>query len=1152
MALRFLIGTAGSGKTYQCIHEIVAKQKTQKGRQILLVPEQFTSQAERDLTLATGQSAILTAEVLSFCRLAYQIFSKSGLRHTTTLDDIGKQMALQKILLTHAEEITYFRNVMDKNGFVDQLSMSISEFFQYQITPEMLLQLAQNANLPHSAQEKCKEMALLYQAYLEFLQSDRLSEDETLSLLAQRLTQTKDTFYDTEIWIDGFYGFTPQEYAVIAQLLCICKQVNVTLPMDRNSFFSRTLPPYAPFLEPHLTKCTLEQLAQQAGIAIDAPVFFSQNHRAQTQALHFLEQNYFYAYYKKSPHTDGLHIISCPTRQEEITFAAGKILELVRKKHLRFREIAIVTNAFSSYENSLRGILSEYEIPYFIDTRQDISSHPLLTLVRALLDCVVYDFRYEAVCSYLKSGLTPMSQEDIDILENYILAYGIKGYKWRQESWSYGFQAGQEEEQAYINTLRQQVMEPFAPWQKRKRKKVYPLQELAADLIQQLDTLQVAERLSTLAEQTEQAAKAEEHRQIWQSFVQLLQTAVDILGDTPVTLSEFSKILQAGLEKSSIGIIPPTADCLVVGDIERSRLPEIRVLFVLGVNEGILPAPAQTQGIFSDTERDAIQQNGIALAPDGKRKLFEEQFLIYRGLSKPSEALYLTYANGDMEGKGMFPSALIERICRMFPNLQIQTCDTLPLDMLSPATCFHHLGAFMQDYAADDTDHTDHTDHRKHTIFDPYWQDIYSFFASSTQWQERLKLLQNGFLPHTYHDRLSPEIAKSLYGNNILSSISRLERFAACPFAYFAEYGLKAKPRQIYQLHTPDLGILFHEVLESFGTQLEQDGVHWQDLTKEETEKRIEVAVDLSAPKIGNEILLDSAANRYLIRRLKRISKRAGWTLVRHIQSGSFIPKGYEIGFGPQEALPPIILSMADGSKLILRGKIDRVDILDTNGVEYVKIIDYKSGNTAFRLQDIYYGLQLQLLLYLDAFLKENPTAETCPGGAFYFHIADPSISVSAEISEEELEELLYQKMQMSGLVLDDPTVIQAMDHIFVDTKTGELAYGASSIIPLQFTKKGQPSASSLLASKEEYRKLMDFTAKRAATLGENMKFGTIQPAPFRKGDTTPCQYCVFSSICRYDYENQPHYRDLKKIRLEDFWSEQPANLFDPTNTKKE
>lgn len=1140
MALRFLIGTAGNGKTYECIQEIVAKQRTHKGRQILLVPEQFTSQAERDLTIATGQSAILSAEVLSFGRLAYQIFSKSGLRHTATLDDIGKQMALQKILLTHAEEITYFRNVMDKNGFVDQLAMSISEFFQYQITPDTLLQLAQNQELPHSAQEKCKEMALLYQAYLDFLQSDRLSDDETLSLLAQRLSQTKDLFYDTEIWIDGFYGFTPQEYDVIAQLICICKQVHVTLPMDRKSYFARSLPPYAPFLEPHLTKCHLEELAQQAGILIDTPMFFSENHRAQTEALRFLEQNYLYAYYKKSPHTDGLHIISCPTRQEEITFAAGKILELVRKNNLRFREIAIVTNALSSYENSLRGILSEYQIPYFIDTRQDISSHPLLTLVRALLDCVVYDFRYEAICSYLKSGLTPIPQEDIDILENYILAYGIKGYKWRQESWSYGFQAGQEDEQAYINTLRQQVMVPFAPWLKRKRKKTYPLQELAGDLIQQLDTLQVAERLSDLAEQTAEPAKAEEHRQIWQSFVQLLQTAVDILGETPVTLSEFSKILQAGLEKSSIGIIPPTADCLVVGDIERSRLPEICVLFVLGVNEGILPAPAQTQGIFSETEREAIQQNGITLAPDGKRKLFEEQFLIYRGLSKPSEALYLTYANGDMEGKGMFPSALIERICRMFPNLQIQTSDSLPLDMLSPATCFHHLGAFMQNYDSDTSD------------FAPYWQDIYSFFASSPQWQERLALLRNGFLPHIYNNRLAPEIAKSLYGNNILSSISRLERFAACPFAYFAEYGLKAKPRQIYQLHTPDLGILFHEVLEIFCTQLEQDGIHWQDLTKEETEKRIDLAVDLAAPKIGNEILLDSAANRYLIRRLKRIAKRAGWALVRHIQSGSFIPKGYEIGFGPQEALPPIILSMADGSKLILRGKIDRVDILDANGVEYVKIIDYKSGNTSFRLQDIYYGLQLQLLLYLDAFLKENPNAETCPGGAFYFHIADPSISVSSEISDDELEELLYQKMQMSGLVLDDPTVIKAMDHIFIDEKTDDIAHAASSIIPLSFTKQGRPSASSLLASKEEYRKLMDFTAKRAATIGENMKYGTIQPAPFRKGDTTPCQYCVFSSICRYDYENQPHYRDLKKIRLEDFWAEQPVNLFDPNHTEKE
>ena len=426
--------------------------------------------------------------------------------------------------------------------------------------------------------------------------------------------------------------------------------------------------------------------------------------------------------------------------------------------------------------------------------------------------------------------------------------------------------------------------------------------------------------------------------------------------------------------------------------------------------------------------------------------------------------------------------------------------------------------------------------HVEESPMEPLWQDIYSYFATTPQWQQRLSLLRQGFSVHDRRQKLSPKTAKSLYGKNILSSVSRLERFAACPFAYFAEYGLKARPRQLYQLRTPDLGNLFHQVLEQFAATLKKDGISWQTLTQEETERRMDAAVDEAAPHLGNEILLDSAANRYLIKRLKRISRRAGWTLVRHIQSGMFEPAGYEVGFGPHEALPPIVIGMSDGSKLILRGKIDRVDLLDAEGNKFVKIIDYKSGTKAFDFQDIYYGLQLQLLLYLDAYLKNHGTESYRPGGVFYFRITDPTQTVTEEMSAEEIEHLLYSKMQMSGLVLENETVIKAMDEVFVDPVSGGMRLGSSDIIPLKYTKKGTPTASSLLATEEEYNALMAFTAKRAAAIGESMKSGIITPAPYRKQNSTPCDYCVFSSICRYEYKDRPYYRNLKKIGKEDFW----------------
>ena len=698
--------------------------------------------------------------------------------------------------------------------------------------------------------------------------------------------------------------------------------------------------------------------------------------------------------------------------------------------------------------------------------------------------------------------------------------------KWKKDVWSYGFQPGQEAEQAYLNDLRAQVMTPFAPLLALKRKKNLPLRDWVTALVVQLDTLGIAEKLTALSEAAAakgNAAKAEEYRQIWQILMDVLQKAVEILGDAPMSLDTFARILSAGLEESSMGLIPPTADSLLVGDIERSRLPDIKALLVLGVNDGILPAPAENTGIFTETEREALTAAGMELAPDGKRKLFEEQFLIYRGLTKPSHALYLTYANGDTEGKALFPSSLIARIAKMYPTLTEERDDTLPLSSLTPGGCFHQLGTQMRK-------------HVEESPMEPLWQDIYSYFATTPQWQQRLSLLRQGFSAHDRRQKLSPKTAKNLYGKNILSSVSRLEWFAACPFAYFAEYGLKARPRQLYQLRTPDLGNLFHQVLEQFAATLKKDGISWQTLTQEETERRMDAAVDEAAPHLGNEILLDSAANRYLIKRLKRISRRAGWTLVRHIQSGMFEPAGYEVGFGPHEALPPIVIGMSDGSKLILRGKIDRVDLLDAEGNKFVKIIDYKSGTKAFDFQDIYYGLQLQLLLYLDAYLKNHGTESYRPGGVFYFRITDPTQTVTEEMSAEEIEHLLYSKMQMSGLVLENETVIKAMDEVFVDPVSGGMRLGASDIIPLKYTKKGTPTASSLLATEEEYNALMAFTAKRAATIGESMKAGIITPAPYRKQNSTPCDYCVFSSICRYEYKERPYYRNLKKIGKEDFW----------------
>lgn len=1131
MSLRFIIGTAGTGKTHLCLDEIITAQELGVDRQIFIVPEQFTSQSERDLILRSPRGAILSAEVLSFGRLAHQVFSRQGLGSRIPLGDIGKSMALQKILMERKDSILYFKNALNKSGFIDQLGLTISEFFQYRIAPETLLVQAKEEGLSQGIRDKLTDLGGIYQAYQTFLEKDYITGDETLGILATRLNE-ENGFGATEFWLDGFYGFTPQEFAVIGGLCKRAKNVTITLPMDEESFSHPNLPISAPFYEPSMTKNTLLEMAALEHIPLAPPVFLKKNFRGQTEALRDLEKNYFQGYYKKCPLAESVQLISCPTRQDEINYAAGMITHLVREGGLRYQDMAMVTNGLGIYEKSLRGILREYDIPCFIDSRREITSHPLISMVTALFQILVYDFPYESVFSYLKSGLTHLTQEEVDVLENYALAYGIKGYKWKKATWQYGIKREGEEVVALMNDLREKFMAPFAPFLALGKKSL-PLNDLIRLVFDHLAQLDVPERLSLWSQTAlEEGAlsRGEEHRQIWQMLLQVLEKATEILGDTEMTLEEGTRILAAGLAKCTMGVIPPTADCLLVGDIERSRLPEIKYLFVLGVNEGVLPAPAQPQGIFSEVERQALESKGMTLAPGGKRRAFEEQFLIYRGLTRPSLGLFLTFANGDEEGKSLFLSPLLDRLCRMDEKLKFQAYEGFALEKTVPTAAFHLLGKQLRS-------------HTQETPMSPLWQDIYSFFATAPTWKNRAKLLTRGLNPAQGDAPLSPKTAKALYGKTIFSSVSRLERFAACPFSFFVEYGLKAKERRLYQLHTPDLGLLFHEVLELFSKQLVADGVDWKELTPKQTEFLIHQAVEEAAPRLGDEILLDSAANQYLIQRLKRISTRAAWTLVRHLQNGDFSPIGYELGFGNQEALPPIVLELAEGNQLILSGKIDRVDLLDRNGNHYIKIIDYKSGTKVFNFQDIYYGLQLQLLIYMDAYLKHHetpltlvkptePAMATKPGGVFYFRITDPSISLSHTLTAQEIEEALYEKMQMSGLILENKDVIQGLDHIFTEKLEGN----ASAIVPVGYTKKGEPAAISYLANDAQYEKLLAFVVERAKEIGCEMQQGLIAPSPYRKGSQTPCPYCHFDPICRAQYEGAPPYRDLKKISKQFFW----------------
>ncbi|MFI3175262.1 MAG: helicase-exonuclease AddAB subunit AddB [Bacillota bacterium] len=1124
MGLRLLIGRTGFGKTKFCIDEIIKKSTKQQEKQILICPEQFTSEMERTLLLSSKHHAQLYGEVLSFGRIAFRMFSEFGIGQREILDDLGKIMTLQKVALQKKDTLIYFQNMVDKYGFIEQLSLTFSEFAKYGIHPRTIYEKKEEGGLPQSMQEKLHDLALLHEGYNEAMANEYLPKDERLTVLSDLLGKYS-AFTNTEFYIDGFYGFTPQEMNVISGLLQSAVDITITLPLDETTYHMSHLPYQSPFFEAFTTKEQLLELAKNTNITVHAPIFLQENHRAKTSGLQNLETYYFQSYHTQCKLSDAVKIYRCTTKESEIEFIAGSIKGMVRRKNLRYQDIAILTNALDSYEKPLRATFREFDLPCFIDKNQEISSHPLIGLLLALLQIMAYGFTYEHLFAYLKSGLTNLKMEEVDILENYVLAYGIKEYHWSNNK---PFRAGQKKEGEdlllYINELRERCLTPFLPLLEWKKKKTVTMESVLDFVMAHLTELSIDDKMTiwrTFAFDSGEVALAETHKQVFLSVFDVLEKAMAVLGKEELPLDHCQKILSAGLESCQLGMIPPTADCVVVGDLERSRLPEVKYLFILGVNEGILPAAVAPQGIFTEAERQCLVDTGLTLAVSARQKLFQEQFLIYLGLTRPSLGLLLTYPQCDLEGKPLFASSLIDRICRMDFTIKVQEPKPFALQLHTEQTSFHAMSRAI-------------ADHTEETPMDPLFQEMYSYYAKNENFKEKLRQLQLGFVPPTGELRLAETLAKQLYGKRVFSSVSRLEQFASCPFSYYMEHNLKAKERPLHQLNVPDLGNLFHSVLEIFSNELVKNSKNWTELSDTEIVEMVHSAVDIAAPNLNNEILFDTASNTYLIERLKRIATTATKTLVQHLQQGDFVPKGYEVGFGMNEALPPIHLPLSDGGELVLSGKIDRVDVLYRNGKEeYLKIIDYKSGKKQFSFQDIYYGLQLQLLVYMDAYLQAVKTEfpDLKPSAAFYFRITDPRLSVGSELSDQEIESQLFEKMKVSGLVLENQDVIEHLDHIFLNGLEGQ----TSSIIPVGFTKKGTPSSKSILANDEEYEKILHFTKKRAITIGNDLKRGIITPNPYRSGTRTPCDYCKYGAICRYEYEKTPVYRDLEKMPKQKF-----------------
>jgi len=1127
LSLRFIFGGAGSGKSYRCIEEIKRKKEDEVEHPlVLLVPEQLSFRAEKLLIEKIGATGINNIYVLSFKRMAYTIFNEVGGITHAHMNPTGKAMIIDRIMKEVHEDLKIFSLASRQKGFVETISEMINEFKRYNVSVETLNILKEDVSHSSLLTDKLSDISLIYSKYEEVLKRGYFDPEDDLTILYEKVDESR-LFKGAEIWIDEFSGFTPQQYKIIERLLKNCRRVNITLPYEGSEakgIRDGEIDSTDAFYTVYYTEKTILKIAGENNIGYDKPLILKGNPRNEynyrfinSEELGYLEKNYFGASSKPyEGDTKDIKIFKALNTYSEVEYVAREILTLCREKNYRFNDIAVVARDLNSYEEVVKVIFDEYEIPHFLDRKKDIDNNPVIILIKSSLEIFTKNFSYESVFRYLKSGLLDLTYDEVDILENYVLAYGIKGKKryvnddyWKDET---------------VKEIKNKFINPLINFRNKITNRSY-VKDICKAIFEFLEEIEIHEKLTIWIEnfkEDKNLIAVNEYSSIWNLLIELLDQFVEVLGEEILPLDEFIDIFSMGISTHEIGLIPPALDQVIVGNIDRIRTHEIKALYVIGVNDGVFPKIINEEGIFSDMDRAAFEGNGIKLANDTKALAFAEQYLIYATLSVPSEKLCLSYPIADFEGRTLRPSIIIPRMKSIFKDIKEESNIS---ELWEQHNSIEKVAAKLPSFNELIMEIRKFIDSNE---ISSLWEEIYRWFMEEEEFREKSKTIFEGFSYTNIINAISSEKIRKLYGGNNYFSVSKIEKYAQCPFAYFIQYGLKAKERKVYNFSAPDLGTFMHNVLDTFSKKIEKDNLKWRDLNKEYCEKTIEYIVELMVSEDRSFVLNSSARYKYITERLKRVLIRAVLVIVEQLRVSGFEPHGYEISFGLKDTdYPPIVLKLSSGETVRLMGRIDRIDKFVSNNEVYYRIIDYKSGNKEFKLSDVYYGLQVQLLTYLDAILSNEEKNNTFskPAGVLYFKVDDPIIAIKKGISDKEIEEELLKELKMKGLLIKDIEILRQMDNTMDNGNN-------SSIIPVGIKKDGELTSTSSVISYEGFNTLRNHVKQELAKNCEEMLSGEIGIKPYKRGGENPCSFCKLSPICQFDLSFEENkFRLIKEKR---------------------
>ena len=1058
MSLQIVAGGSGAGKSTYIYSDVIEKSmKYPEKNYIVVVPEQYTMATQKKLVESHPRKGILNIDVVSFERLSYKVFEEIGGQNHPVLDDTGKNLIVRKVLGDNRDKLRYFGSNINKTGFVSELKSVISEFLQYDIDVKRLGEIRERVEDSRQLSAKLDDISVVYSAFKEYLADNYITSEEILSVLCSVIDRSEN-IKRSEIILDGFTGFTPIQYRLIELLLIYSGKVTVSVTADSREKLNVNEGIQQLFFMSKEMVSKLYRICDVIHVDVLNPIILDneKNPRFVSDEIAFLEKNIFrnnnQSYNKKC---EDIKIITAQTPKEELNYCISEILRLTRYEGYRYRDIAIVSADMASYGILAGNICRQNRIPCFVDNKKPVTDNPFVEYIRSALEIIEKSFTYDSMFRYLRSGMSGISREDVDLLDNYCLAVGIRGSKQWHGTWVKKGRGRSAYPLDYLNELREKIMKPLEILEKALKDKDSLVKDYARGLYEFIRASDCYKKINEYADMEDTGA---EYEQLYKKVIDFLDKIVELLGTEKIAIAEFNRIVDSGFAEIKVGLIPPSSDCVLIGDIERTRLDDVKVMFFVGVNDGLIPKSGARQ------------------------KAFVQRFYLYMILTKASDRLYITYSSKGDDGKGRLPSYLIRNIRKLYPSIGIY-----------PASQFTSQMSYIKI---------------------PKAEIVYS--------------------DENYIKVLGENIAASLFGGEITGSVSSFETFASCQFAYFLRYGLGLEEREKYTFEVADFGTVLHSVLERISSHLKHEKKPIASLSDEERRKLVSETLGNISADYADTILKDSGRNEFLIRRMEDLADRTLWAVGKQLEKGVFAPDVFEMPFIIDEHE---IRSGENTGRMVIKGKIDRIDICEDDDNVYVRIVDYKSGKSDFDLLKAYYGIKMQLVVYMRAAMqiekKRHPDKNIIPAGLLYYNIDNPIVELDSTASDlpddgTSVEKMIFEALAMKGVVNCDGNIIKNMDSS--DVKK-------SDVIPVSYKKDGTIDSRSHILNTDQFISLDNYIAKKTSDVGKKIYSGADKINPYKDGNYSSCSYCPYNEVCGFSQNlGNIKFRQIQKFDDAQLW----------------